>query len=192
MQNCLGELTMTCCLIYLVDVIVFSKPEEEHLCHLCIVFESFRDHHLKVKLTKCEFFKSKINYLAHHISKDHVWPSNENLKAVAEFVPPPNYTEIWPFLGLVGHYRWFIKGFAETAQPLHEHLSEEEASKKNEWVTFTENVLGAFETLKKACLEPLCWPLLISISHFSWKPMQASSEWELCYHKHRVMVNTIQ
>ena len=90
MQNCLGELNMTYCLIYLDDVIVFLKMEEEHLCHLHIVFECFREHHLKLKLTKCEFFKSEINYLAHHFSKDRVWPSKENLKAVAEFTPPQN------------------------------------------------------------------------------------------------------
>ena len=52
MQNCLGELNMTYCLIYLDDVIVFSKTEEEHLHHLHIVFEHFREHHLKPKPTK--------------------------------------------------------------------------------------------------------------------------------------------
>ena len=74
MQNCLGELNMTYCLIYLDDVIIFSKTEEEHLHLLLIVFECFREHHLKLKLTKCEFFKSETNYLAHHVSKEGVWP----------------------------------------------------------------------------------------------------------------------
>ena len=70
---------MTYCLIYLDDMIVLSKKEEEHLCCLCIVFEHFRECHLKLKLTKCKFFKSEINYLAHHVSKDGVQPSKENL-----------------------------------------------------------------------------------------------------------------
>ena len=51
MQNCLGEVNLTYCLIYLNDVIVFSKMKEEHLHHLCIVFECFREHNLKFKLT---------------------------------------------------------------------------------------------------------------------------------------------
>ena len=166
---------MTYCLIYLDDVVVFLKTEEEHLHCLHVVFEHFREHHLKLKLTKCEFFKSKINYLAHHVSKEGIWPSKENLKAVAEFTPPQTYTEIWAFLGLVGHYRQFIKGFAHIAQPLHEHLSGEGGSKKNEWVMLMENMHWVPSRLsRKPASRPLCWLLLISISHFSWKLMQAS------------------
>ena len=155
MQNFLGKLNMTYCLIYLDDVIVFLKTEVEHVHHLYIVFKCFREHHLKFKPTKCAFFKSEINYLAHHAffkseinylahhaSKDSVQPSKENLKAVSQFAPPWSYTEIQSFLGLVGHYRWFIKGFACSAQPLHNHLSGEGASKKNKWVMLTENTFG--------------------------------------------------
>ena len=104
MQNCLGELNLTCCLIYLDDMIIISKMEEEHLHHLCIVFEHFREHNLKLKQMKCEFFKNHTNYLAHHVFKDSVQPSKENLMAVARFTPPQTYTKIQAFLGLVGHY----------------------------------------------------------------------------------------
>ena len=97
MQNCLGELNMTYCLIYLDDVTVFLKTEEEHLHHLQIVFECFREYHLKLKLTKCKFLRSNINYLAHHVSKEGIQPSKENLKAVAEFTPTQTYTEIQSF-----------------------------------------------------------------------------------------------
>ena len=69
MQNCLGELNLTYCLIYLDDMIIFPKTEGEHVHCLCIVFEHFQEHNLKIKPTKCEFFKGEINYLAHHISK---------------------------------------------------------------------------------------------------------------------------
>ena len=131
----------------------FPKPEEEHLQCLCVVFECFWEHNLKLKLSKCKFFCSEINYLAHHVSKEGIQPSKENLKAVAEFTLPQTYTEIWAFLGLVGHYQQFIKGFAHVAQPLHEHLSREGAGKKSEWVTLTSDAQVAFETLKKACLE---------------------------------------
>ena len=75
MQNCLGELNLTYCLIYLDDVIIFPKMEEEHLHNLHVVFECFREYNLKLKPTKCEFFKNEINYLAHHVSKEGVWPS---------------------------------------------------------------------------------------------------------------------
>ena len=85
---------MTYCLIYMDDITVFSKKEEDHLHCLYVVFEHFGEHLLKLKPTKCEFFKSEINYLIHHVSKEGVRPSKENLKAVAEFTPPQTYTEI--------------------------------------------------------------------------------------------------
>ena len=88
MQNCVGELNLTYCLIYLNNMIVFSKTEDEHLQHLHIVFEHFREHNLELKPTKCEFFKNKIFYLAHHTSKEGAWPSKVNLKAVARFSQP--------------------------------------------------------------------------------------------------------
>ena len=68
MQNCLGELNLTYCLIYLDDVIVFSDTPDEHLWRMRVVFDHLREHGLKLKLSKCEVFKSEINYLAHHVS----------------------------------------------------------------------------------------------------------------------------
>ena len=67
-QNCLGELSLKYCLIYLDNVIVFSKKEKEHLKHLCFVFNCFLEDNLRLKPTKCEFFWDEINYLAHHLS----------------------------------------------------------------------------------------------------------------------------
>ena len=122
MQNCLGELNLTYCLIYLDNVTVFLKMEEEHMQSLCVVFDCFWEPNQKLKPTKCKFFQNEINYLAHHVSKQGMRPSKENLKAVAEFAPPQMYMEIWAFLGLVGHYQQFIKGFAHIAQLLHEYL----------------------------------------------------------------------
>ena len=111
-QNCLGGLNLKYCLIYLDDMIVLSKTEEEHLQHLHVVFKCFPEHMLKLKPSKCEFFHNEIKYLVYHVSKEVIQPSKENLKVVAEFAPPQTYTEIWAFLDLVGHYQWFIKGFA--------------------------------------------------------------------------------
>ena len=94
MQNCPGELILTYCLIYLDDVIVFLKMEEEHLQHLRVVLDHFWKHKLKLKPTKCKFFWDEINYLAHHISREGVRPSKENLKAVAKFALPQTYMDI--------------------------------------------------------------------------------------------------
>ena len=119
--------------------------------HLHVVFDHFWEHNLRLKPTKCEFFWDEINYLTHHISKEGMQPSKEKLKAVAEFTLPQTYTEIWAFLGLVGHYRQFIMEFAHVVQPLHEHLSGEGARKMSKWVMLIAEAKDAFETLKKAC-----------------------------------------
>ena len=59
MQNCLGELNLTYCLIYLDDMIVFLKREEEHRQYLCVVLDSFQEHNLKLKPKKHEFFPGR-------------------------------------------------------------------------------------------------------------------------------------
>ena len=105
MLNCLGELNLTYCLIYLDDVIVFSWTEEEHLEMMHVVFDRLREHGLKLKPSKCDVFKMEINYLAHHVSKKGVLPSKKNLEAIAECPPPDTYTKVKSFVGLVGHYR---------------------------------------------------------------------------------------
>ena len=67
------------------------------------------------------------------------------------------YTGIRAFLGLVGHYRWFIKGFAQIAQLLNEHLAGEGASRKMEQVLLSKDALEAFQVLKQACMNSPVW-----------------------------------
>ena len=74
------------------------------------------------------------------------------LRAIAECALPQTYTEIHTFLGLVGHYRQFIKGFKWIAQPLNKHLAREGASRKSEQVLLSEDALEAFQALKQACM----------------------------------------
>ena len=90
--------------------------------------------------------------MVHQVSKQGVWPSDANLKAIAECALPQTYTEIHAFLGLIGHYRQFIKGFAWIAQPLNEHLAGKGASRKSEWLSLSEDALEAFQALKQACM----------------------------------------
>ena len=153
MLNCLGELNLTYCLIYLDDVIVFSHTEEEHLHRMRVIFDRLREHGLKLKPSKCEVFKTEINYLAHHVSKKGVQPSKKNLESIAECPPPDTYTKVKSFVGLVGHYRRFIKGFARIAAPLYDLTSGENKDKKSERVDLPPEALEAFERLKAACLQ---------------------------------------
>ena len=79
-------------------------------------------------------------------------PSNSNLKAITECALPQTYMEVRAFLGFVGHYWQFRKGFACIAQLLNEHLAGEGTSRKSEWVLLSEDALKAFDALKQVCL----------------------------------------
>ena len=153
MQNCLSELNLTYCLIYLDDVIVYSKTLEEHLLRMRVVFDRIREAGLKLKPSKCDIFKREINYLAHHVSERGVLPSKKNLKGIAECPAPDTYTKIKSFVGLVGHYRRFIKGFARIAAPLYKLTSGKNKDKKSEHVELPPEAKQAFEQLKEACLK---------------------------------------
>ena len=153
MQNCLGELNLTYCLIYLDDVIVFSEMLEEHLQRMCVVFNHLQGHSLKSKPSKCEVFKPEINYLAHHVSQKGVLPSKKNLESIAQCPSPDTYIKVKSFVGLVGHYRCFIKGFAKIAVPLYDPTSRDNKDKKSEHVDLFPEALEAFDCLKAACIE---------------------------------------
>ena len=153
MQNCLGELNLTYCLIYLDDVIVFSKTPKEHLWRMRVVFDHLCEHGLKLNPSKCDVFKSEINYLAHHVSQKGVLPLKKNLESIAQCPPPDTYTKVKSFVGLVGHYRCFIKGFAKIAAPLYNLTSGDNKDKKSEHVDLSLEAREAFDPLKAACLQ---------------------------------------
>ena len=152
MQNCLGELNLTYALIYLDDVIVYSKMEEDHLHRLSTVFEWFQEHGLKLKPLKCHFLQEEITFLGHQISANGMKPGNTNLKAIAELAPPKNYTAVRSFIGMTRFFRRFIKHFAQIAKPLNDILEGQGREFKLQSVTLSTEALEAFHTLKEKCM----------------------------------------
>ena len=125
MQNTLGEINLTYCVIYLDDVIVFGCMEEEHLECLWVVFECFREFNLKLKPSRCSFFQLEIVYLTHHVSQEGIHPSWDNMHAIKDFPMPGMFTQVCTFCGLAGHYQHFIRGFACMVRPLYDVLGKE-------------------------------------------------------------------
>ena len=148
MQNCLGELNMTICIVYLDDVIVFSKTIDQHIEDVRKVLECFRAHNLKLKPSKCKLFQKKLVYLGHEISADGINPSPENVRAIAQYPPPGNYTQVRRFLGMTGSYRKFVWDFAGDASPLHALTGGDGANKKLEPVELNKEQEISFELLK--------------------------------------------
>ena len=130
--------------MYHDDIVIYSSTQEEHIEHLQAVLECFRLHRLKLKPSKCEFFKEKIEYLGHSVSSKGVWPSRDNLKAIAKYPEPMMYTSIKGFIRLMGHYRHFIKDFTKIADPQHEYARGDTAKKKKEWVVLNKTARSAF------------------------------------------------
>ena len=126
---------------------------EEPLWRMRVVFDCLHEHGLKLKSSKCEVFKLEINYLAHHVSQKGVLPLKKNLESIAQCPPPDTYTKVKSFIGLVGHYGHFIKGFAKTVAPLYDLTSGDNKDKKSEHVDLSPEAREAFDRLKAACLQ---------------------------------------
>ena len=103
---------------YLDDILIFSSGVEAYLEHLRKVFLRLRGAKLKLKASKCSFFKKHIQYLGHLVLGDGIEPLPEKLEAVENMPPPKTPKEVRQFLGLVGYYRKFVPKFADIARPL--------------------------------------------------------------------------
>ena len=153
MQECLGELNLNYCLIYMDDIVVYARTLQDHLYRLWRVFDRFREHRLKLKPSKCAFFKEEITYLGHRVSAEGVKPATINIDKILEKRPPRTYTEIREFLGMVNHYRRFIKDCSKISRPLTAYTKGEGSKRKTEEVRLEPEALGAFQQLKEALTE---------------------------------------
>ena len=152
MQNCLGELNLTYSLIYLDNVIIYSKTEDEHLVRLRAVLERFMENGLKLKPSKCNFFRTEINYLGHKVSTARMELGTEGLKGITKIAPPATYTQVCKFLGVTGYFHHFIKGYTKIAKPLNDLLQGENSKLKSHLVRLLLDALAAFQELKMKCL----------------------------------------
>jgi hypothetical protein len=119
------------CLVYLDDIIVFSKTKEEHLTNLERIFDLLKEADLKLGLSKCKFMCESVQYLGHVISAKGITPDPEKIEALKNYERPTSVVEIQSFLGLASYYRRFIKNFADIAHPLIE-LTKKKKDKGNQ------------------------------------------------------------
>ena len=143
MERVLKGLQWQTLLLYLDDIIVFSKDFSSHLTRLEEVFQRFRAAGLKLKPTKCRLFQEEVSYLGHIVSKSGVATDPEKVEAVRSWPSPKCLQEVRSFLGFVGYYRRFCPDFATIARPLNLLTSKETPFK---WDQPEED---AFQTLKE-------------------------------------------
>jgi hypothetical protein len=106
--------------LFLDDILIFSESLEEHIAHLRIVLQRLRDNKLFAKRSKCQFFRSEVEFLGHYVGRDGLRMVNDKVKAVVDWPTPATQKEVEQFLGLAGYYRPFIKDLSAIAAPLTE------------------------------------------------------------------------
>ena len=150
MERVLAGLQWQICLVYIDDVIIFSKTFDDHLADLSSVFGRLREAGLKLKPRKCFLFQHEVRYLGHIVCQEGIKTDPDKVKVVNEWPTPQNVTDVKRFLGLCSYYRRFVKNFASVAKPLT-RLTE-----KNVSFIWEKDEQESFDTLKKLlCSSPI-------------------------------------
>jgi hypothetical protein len=137
--------------VYLDDILVFSKTVDEHLDHVRQVLTRLHQHGYIAKLSKCEFFKTRITFLGHLITPEGIHPDPNKIKVVQNWPVPSTVREVRAFLGLCNYFRKFINNYSSITAPLSDLLRGNVPRSKslNTPITWTPACQQAFELLKQ-------------------------------------------
>ena len=156
MHDCLGDLNMNWCIVYLDDIIIFSDTREEHIKRLEAVFQKLMAAGLKLKPTKCFFFRDEIEYLGHVVSGKGISTNPKKIEAVTKWPTPKTVYDVRSFLGFVGYYRRFIKNFSKITKPIREVITglenQSKRAAKKTYIEWTDLANAAFDNLKTMCV----------------------------------------
>src|SRR3954462_6720571 len=111
--------------VYLDDILIYSKNEVEHAEHLRLVLMKLREHRLYAKFSKCEYSLTEVTYLGHVISAKGIAVNPERVQAVLDWTPPESVKQVRSFLGLASYCRHLVDNFSKLAKPLTEILKKD-------------------------------------------------------------------
>ncbi|GBG91063.1 hypothetical protein CBR_g51797 [Chara braunii] len=145
-------------LVYLDDILVYTRILEDHIRHLRDVLQRLRKHDFYAKLSKCRFAQRKVDFLGHHVSDQGLHMDDAKITAIAEWPVPTSAKQLCSFLGLTNYYSNFIQGYARYSYVLTSTLL-----RKNPPWFWTPLCEDAFRALKKAvtCDRFFAFPILI-------------------------------
>ena len=126
----LGGLHLTICLVFLDDITIFSDTFEEHLSRLERVLLRLRECGLKLNPKKCSFRQEKVKYAGHVVSARGIEAGPEKCSKVVNWPTPKTPEDVRQFLGFAGYYRRFVKEFSKIAKPLTDLMPSPTKSKK--------------------------------------------------------------
>lgn len=134
-------------LVYLDDFLIATETIEHHFYVLEKVFKLLVENLLELRLDKCRFFQTKLDYLGYTITSEGIRPTNQGLEAIKRFPIPRNTRDVQSFLGMCSYFRKFVENFSVIAKPLYDII------KKDTNFQFEEQEQQAFETLKNRLIE---------------------------------------
>jgi hypothetical protein len=105
-------------IVFIDDILVYSKNQEEHESHLHVVLDTLKKKKLYAKFSKCEFWIKEVSFLGHVISADGIKVDPSKIEAITKWTRPTSVAEVRSFLGLAGYYRRFVEGFSSIASSL--------------------------------------------------------------------------
>lgn len=141
-------------LVYLDDILIYSRTKQEHLTHLDKVLRVLMDHQLVANKEKCAFFTDRVDYLGHTITPEGISVDAQKVAVIKNWEPPQDVQQVQSFMGMANYYRRFIDGFADMAAPITDLLKG-----KPEKINWTPHCQSAFERIKNALSTA---PVLIS------------------------------
>ena len=150
MNEVLGDLINKTCIVYIDDIIVWSKDFDSHMLHLQQIFDRLEQANLTLKASKCQFAVERVKYLGHILSRTGVEPDPDKIAIVETYPAPKNPKQVRQFLGLTNYYRRFVKNYGDITKPLHN------LTKKNEPFVWSDKCKESFETLKRALTSSPC------------------------------------
>ena len=130
-------------IVFIDDILIYSKSEEEHEAHLRQVLKRLSVEKLYAKFSKCEFWLNRVIFLGHVVSDKGISVDPSKIEAIISWKQPKSVTEIRSFLGLAGYYRRFVEGFSRLAGPLTA------LTRKGQKYVWTERCEESFQELKR-------------------------------------------
>ena len=118
MNSILNDHINDCCVVYLDDILIYSKSKEEHIKHVQTILKILSDNSLYVKLSKSEFHVKETDFLGHHLSVNGISMQQDKINVIADWKPPQRLRQLQKFLGFTNFYRDFIPNYSELVHPL--------------------------------------------------------------------------
>lgn len=138
--------------VYLDDILIFSKSPEEHVRHVEEVLRRLDRDKFFAKLSKCDFFQTSIKFLGHIVSAGGISPDPDKVKVIHDWKTPTNVREVRSFLGLANYFRKFVEHYSELATPLVNLTRGNVSSRKSKFtsIIWDEACQDAFDRIKAA------------------------------------------